>query len=398
MTAADDADDFAVDGATHYLGALAERFPEAMKRLGRLETHLLRDRLPPVRQPVYVAGLARAGSTLLLELLAALPGVATHRYRDFPLIHIPYLWNRFLDYAGTRDRAPRERAHRDGIRVTRESPEAFEEVVWMAFFPHLHDPDRCNVLTDATSNPGFEAFYRDHVRKLLLTRAGTRYVAKGNYNVSRFEYLLKLFPDARFVVPVREPIGHVASLVKQQRLFLEGQRREPRARDHLSRAGHFEFGVDRRPVHVGDADALAAVEDDWEQGREASGWARYWSMIYGHLAERLCARPALASATLLLPFEALCREPAAVIRLVCEHCGLAAEPKVLEQARQRVRAPTYYTPDFSDSERAAIAALTDGTRARLQELVAAAQPTLAVLSVEGAAPNVAGQQHSDLSR
>ena len=64
----------------------------------------------------------------------------------------------------------------------------------MAFFPDLHDPSGSAVLDSRTSHPEFEAFYADHIRKLIQVRAGRRYLSKGNYNVTRAEYLLKHDP------------------------------------------------------------------------------------------------------------------------------------------------------------------------------------------------------------
>src|SRR3546814_14155500 len=87
--------------------------------------------------------------------------------------------------------------------ITPDSPEAFEEVLWMAFFPDLHDPTASSVLDERTDNAAFESFYRDHIRKLLRVRGGRRYLSKGNYSVTRLEYLLKVFPDARFILPVQ---------------------------------------------------------------------------------------------------------------------------------------------------------------------------------------------------
>ena len=84
----------------------------------------------------------------------------------------PYWWNRFLDRVPQRAAAPAERTHRDGIAITPESPEAFEEVIWMAFFPGLHDPAKRGVLERDTA-PEFEAFYRDHIRKLVRVRGGS---------------------------------------------------------------------------------------------------------------------------------------------------------------------------------------------------------------------------------
>ena len=161
----------------------------------------------------------------------------------------------------------------------------------MRFFPACHDLKQRQVLDRATSNPGFERFYRDHLKKILLVRQGRRYLSKGNYNLTRFAYLLKLFPDARFIVPVRDPRWHIASLIKQHRLFCAEERRDPRILKHMQRVGHFEFGLDRRAVNVGDA-AAEAVERLWRE--EARGWARCWAMLYGFVLDQRAADPALA--------------------------------------------------------------------------------------------------------
>ena len=236
------------------VGGFIERHAAWWIKLGSLETRLLDSTLAEVRidRPIYVTGLARSGTTILLETLARHPDVATHRYRDFPMLFTPYLWNRWLDLVPRKPEAPAERSHGDGIAVTSESPEAFEESLWMAFFARQHDASASAVLDRSLHRPAFERFYRDHIRKLLAVRGGRRYVAKGNYNVTRIAYLAKLFPDARFVIPVRDPVWHIASLMKQHRLFLDGQRGNPRAVRHLRRVGHFEFGQDRRAINPGD--------------------------------------------------------------------------------------------------------------------------------------------------
>ena len=60
-------------------------------------------------------------------------------------------------------------------------------------------------MNDRIGEDDLEAFYRDHIRKLLWLRGGRRYLSKGNYNTTRIAYLARLFPDARFIVPVRDP-------------------------------------------------------------------------------------------------------------------------------------------------------------------------------------------------
>ena len=55
------------------------------------------------------------------------------------------------------DAPPAERAHKDRILVTPDSPEAMEEVLWMRFFPAVHDEAASQVLDAATSNAGVRA-------------------------------------------------------------------------------------------------------------------------------------------------------------------------------------------------------------------------------------------------
>src|SRR5262249_29872359 len=159
-----------------------------------------------------------------------------------------------------------------------------EEMLWTAFFPRCHDVRSSNLLTGHDRHPGFEAFYRSHLRKLLLSERAGRYVAKANYHVARLPYLLHLFPEARFLLPVRSPITHVASLLRQQRWFSQGQRRYPRALAFMRRSGHFEFGLDRRPMNLGQREAVQRILDAWAMGDEVRGLARYWNMTYAYLA------------------------------------------------------------------------------------------------------------------
>jgi hypothetical protein len=348
------------------LGGLVERTAGAWVKLGQIESNANRGELDaiPIDRPIYIAGLARSGTTILLELLAEHPDVATHRYRDYPPVYTPLFWNRAFSSIYRGDAAPVERAHKDRILVTPDSPEAIEEVLWMRFFPGRHDPHVSQVLDAATSNPAFEAFYRDHLRKILMIRQGRRYLAKGNYNVTRLAYLAKLFPDARFIVPVREPRGHVASLAKQHRLFCEQERQDPRVLRHMRRVGHFEFGLDRRPVNVGDAEAALSIVRLWQAGEEARGLAREWAQIYGFVLDQLDRDPGLRERTLILRYEDVCADGAAELGRAFAHVSLPP-PEGLKALGGRLSAPTYYRDGFGVDEAAAIVEETRKVAGRL---------------------------------
>lgn len=347
---------FSVPAETHYFSELIARLQALWIHLGRLESDLLLERIQriPIVRPVYVTGLARSGSTILLELLASCAGVTSHRYKDFPPLYTPYWWNWLLAHLPSKTVQPIERTHRDGMMITPESPEALEEVLWMAFFPRLHDPSVSNVLNEYSQNTAFESFYQDHIRKLLLVRRAQRYVSKANYSLTRLRYLLKLHPDARFVIPVRGPTSHIASLMKQHTLFCEGESRNPRMLEHMRRAGHFEFGLDRRPINPGDDNRVNEIRALWSRGHEVEGWARYWNLIYSYLADELAASPVVREAALVVRFEDLCARPAEIVRALFTHCDLEEEDNTVSVLASRIGFPTYYKADFSETELAQI--------------------------------------------
>ncbi len=358
---------FRVSGFDHVVGGLIERFPRLWIGLGNLETRVLADAVAsvPITAPIYVTGLARAGTTIALEILASHGDVATHLYRDFPPVFTPWWWNWFVERTRRGPLVAAERAHKDGLMVTADSPEAREEAIWMAFFSHTHDPGRSHVLDRTAENAAFEKFYREHIRKLLAARAKRRYLSKGNYNVTRMGYLHKLFADARFIVPVRDPVWHVASLIKQHELFCAGERGNPRAVDYMRRVGHFEFGLDLRPINCGDVDRVREIQALWESGEDARGWARYWAMIYGYVAELLDRDEALRKATMILRYENLCDHPQETMSRMMHHCRLETDEAALARFAGRLRPPAYYRPEFTSDELDAIAAETADIAGRI---------------------------------
>ncbi len=119
-----------------WLHHLAFKAITPQKAMADIEESLFATRLEPlaVTRPVFITSLPRAGTTLLLELLAGTDRFATHTYRDMPFVLCPLLWERLSSGFRTSDPL-RERAHGDGISINSDSPEAFEEILWKAFWP-----------------------------------------------------------------------------------------------------------------------------------------------------------------------------------------------------------------------------------------------------------------------
>jgi hypothetical protein len=345
----------------HVLGGLVHRHPSFWGWLGRLESNRLTEEIRPVsvRMPIYVCGLARSGSTLLHEVICSHPQVATHRIKDYPMLFTPCWWRRAT--ANVRPQPPRERTHRDGMMITGESPDALEEMLWMAFFPRCHDPRFSSLLGAEDHHPDFEGFYDRHIRKLLRAEGATRYAAKANYHVARLPYLARLYPDARFVIPVRSPASHLASLMRQQRWFAQGQQNNPRALAFMQRSGHFEFGLDRRPIHLGDEERVRRILSAWSAGEEVRGLALYWDMVYGYLARLLDSNAPVRDAALVVRYETLRSAPRQTLQAVFEHCALPDAESLVERHTSGIRSPTSDESNLSAEDLAVIHEETAGT-------------------------------------
>jgi hypothetical protein len=138
------------------LVALSARLAPLLRRFGDLESDLVRARLSavPIDRPIFITRSTRSGTTLLLNLLAQIPGVATQRSCDFPFLWTPIAWN-WLHSRMASIGASGERPHGDRIYITAESPEAFEEPLWQFFFPHAHSEDANHILDETTEASEF---------------------------------------------------------------------------------------------------------------------------------------------------------------------------------------------------------------------------------------------------
>jgi hypothetical protein len=219
-------------------------------------------------------------------------------------------------------------------------------------------------LTSHDKNRGFEKFYLSHIAKLLLAENRRRYVAKNNYNVGRLPYLQRIFGDAKFIVPVRAPAGHVASLMRQHKLFSRAHKQFPRALAFMRRSGHFEFGLDRRPMNLGDKQRVREIQAAWNTGAEVRGWALYWDMVYRHAADVLAADACVREATLAVRFEDLCAAPADTLAKVFTHAGIDHAEKEIERHAPAIRLPSYYDTGLSPADLQMVNDLTAETARR----------------------------------
>ncbi len=348
-----------LDRALHRL-ALAR--PGLQVGMAEVETDLFRKALArvPIGGEVFVTGLPRSGTTILLNLLYSTGEFASFTYRHMPFILAPLLWDR-LSRPFRRRAVNRERAHGDGMNVSFDSPEAFEEVLWLA---HLRDAyvraDRLIPLEPSAANAEFKTAFRDAIRKCRLLAAGDgdpaaapRYLSKNNANVSRLALLAELCPDCRILVPFRHPLSHVSSLMRQHALFHTRHDTDVFGQQYMAWLGHFEFGHNLRPIDFDgwlagglqpetghcpkrmsrSPDAAPLNYGSLSAAGEQGFWIRYWTAAYtyalAHAGERVR----------FVDFDALLTTGRASLAVIADHVGLG-NPEALIAGAARLRAPT----------------------------------------------------------
>ncbi len=313
----------------------------------------------PLRPPLFVTGLPRAGTTLLLECIAGLDEFATHIYRDMPFVLVPQFWNRISRSFQTREQRT-ERAHGDGMLVGTDSPEAFEEMIWLAFYPKRYDGDSIKPWADTAALAELKPFLANHMRKIVALRrphGNARYASKNNLNIARIGALGNAFPDASIVVPFREPIQHAASLLRQHRNFLDMHARDDFARRYMAGIGHFDFGANLKPVNF----------DGWLHQTEhrdpltLNFWLAYWCATYRHILTQHGQR------VILLSYEQFSRRPEAQLNSLADCLTLKARDAFVANAARIKPVKSYDVSAQGVDERLATEAA-----ALLDELEAAA--------------------------
>jgi len=327
--------------------------------LGNLESRILRDELDDVsvEQPIYVCSLARSGTTIVSEVLSQHNACCFHRYADFPNLFTPY-WKRWLQSRNPVQTANTvERSHGDRVMVNQHSIEAFEEVLWSHFYPHIHQQGLCHI-PDLKAGDPFIEFYKSHIRKLLLITGKQRYLSKANYNLNRLSAILDLFPDARFVIPIRHPINHIASLHKQHQKFLRAGQADKQVDPQLAASGHHEFGNLREVISFGDDGADQTLLKNFEG---ILGWARYWTHVYQNVLSQWQQSKSLQSAAFLFRYEDLCQNTETTLDEIFSHCRLKHSnyEEIKSQYRHKLASPDYYDLGFTEQQKADIMAVTE---------------------------------------
>jgi len=266
---------------------------------------------------VFISGLARSGTTILMQYLYETGFFTSLTYLDMPFVLMPNLWKRISFKKASTEY--KERAHKDGIFVGFDSPEALEEVFWRVFFGEKY------IFNDRLKlhpvNEGLSIKFKDYINNILINSNSAykyRYLSKNNNNVLRLHYLQKCMPESHIIIPFREPLQHSFSLLSQHLHFSKTQTADKFSLDYMNWLGHFEFGLNQKSFFLNDEDTFRAMGNYPKD--DINFWLLNWKNYYNYVNEHFTEN------TIFFNYEKFCLDPSAEITGLFKKINVISPP------------------------------------------------------------------------
>lgn len=194
---------------------------------------------------VFVTGLARSGTTALLNKIDSTAEFASFRYKYMPFIFSPTLAKFFGHLSSRNNLESKERIHGDGILFNTGSPECLDEPYWIKNSPEYVREKKILVPVETAADVirGYSLLLDAFAR----LEGKDRVVVKNNNNHLRLPSLVSFFPYSIFLVVFREPLSHANSLLSQHKRFIKLQNNDPFILEYMELLGHWEFGQGMLP-------------------------------------------------------------------------------------------------------------------------------------------------------
>ena len=261
---------------------------------------------------VFITGLARSGTTSVLNKIFASKEIPSITYKHMPFVLSPFLANLFRKYISNKSDIFIERFHKDGIKINIDSPECLDEPFWVKSFPELASQDFIG-LKDISKKLliGYSNLLYYHARY----QKSSRLLIKNNNNHIRLLDLVEFFPNSYFLVMVRDPIAHAQSLLNQNINFIKIQKERPFVLDYMNYIGHYEFGLNSKPFvyRLNNFDQILNKDKN-----KIEYWLRQWIETYKWILESDVLNK---KNVFLINYEDLCDDNS-VYKKICKIIGI----------------------------------------------------------------------------
>jgi len=242
-------------------------------RLFKLELKQLKKH-PPTSDEKFliVSGLARAGTTSLMNKLAESDQYTSLNYSNMPFLTSPNIWKKFYK---PKENKQKERSHKDGILIGLSSNEALEEYFFKMLSKDSYIKENSLIQYELTENN-----YRDYLnyQRVILNNSDKTYLAKNNNFALRYKSIRTFNKAFTIIFMFREPISHAASLLEKHKEFIELQKNDGFILEYMNWLGHHEFGFNQKPFQ------FKNTPQKYSESKESIDyWLQIWINYYTHL-------------------------------------------------------------------------------------------------------------------
>ena len=251
-------------------------------------------------QSLFITGLPRSGSTILLNTLYKTNLFSSLKYSDMPFITSINLWSKIKFFK--KDIKSKERAHKDGIKINAESPEAFEEVFWRSQL-NFKDKDKLIYEKNNYSKELIKNF-EDFIKLIIYKNRKPFYLSKNNSNIIRIDLLAKNLSNKKIIILFRNPLNHCFSMFQQHINFIKSHKSDKFNLSYMNMLSHYEFGLNHKPFFLSNFNSKYKPEN-------INYWLEYWVMIYTHLLKEKKNKDVI-----FLSYESLINSPELIIKKI----------------------------------------------------------------------------------
>lgn len=257
---------------------------------------------------LIVSGLARSGTTSLMNKLTMSDGFVSLSYANMPFLTSPNLWRKIYK---PKKGKKRERSHKDGIMIGQDSIEALEEYFFKVISNDSFIEEETLVKHCIT-----EKQYADYVKYQGVVRNNDQkiYLAKNNNFLLRYESLREFNKAFVVVFMFRDPLTHAASLLAKHKEFTAMQKEDGFVLEYMNWLGHHEFGLNQKVFQ------FSEIKPNFSESKNTLDyWLQVWINYYHYLLsiER--------TGIILVDYDDYCQKPNETIDRIFKRIGITAE-------------------------------------------------------------------------
>lgn len=223
-------------------------------------------------QLLFITGLARSGTTAVFNSLFRTECFSSLKYDDMPFLLMPITWSKFKI---SNIEQEVERAHKDGLKVSHNSPEAFDEYFWKARLNNSYIKKESLELHDLKKEDLYD--FENYIKAICFSSGKANYLSKNNNNILRIKSLSDYFTNAQFIIMFRSPIEHASSLLNQHLNFEELHKRDSFSLEYFNFLGHFEFGMNHKYFNFKTAKPI------YQDKEKINYWLERWLEYYAYI-------------------------------------------------------------------------------------------------------------------